>query len=358
MGSIKKLLSKTKLPDRELHHSRTFVDLAENIHIHFREYRFVFNLNEFFEFLQTLKKSESDVINYLSNNTDYKEGVFPTTLMIAGGKNQQLKFIENSPKPNESFYMNHDLNIELQDEFVTDEIHIHYRDFRLAMDRSRFKIFADSVSEANDILKKFENKNIYKRKIHNDRLISDFNKNNKVKDNNIGKLSGTKNIKCNLIKSKLYKNILLEWSPNKNLIDSLIRQIQSNDIIPPIILSKKNKSGFYNIIDGHHRFYANLKLKKRSINSVITELTYEETFHLREAINSLNKFDHSSNYNFYVSDFFKSYIGYKLNKFYRDDFSKKVKKNSTIYRILRSIKYSFFGKERLFKNFFEKHNNS
>ena len=67
MGSIKKLLSKTKLPDRELHHSRTFVDLAENIHIHFREYRFVFNLNEFFEFLQTLKKSESDVINYLSS---------------------------------------------------------------------------------------------------------------------------------------------------------------------------------------------------------------------------------------------------------------------------------------------------
>ena len=39
-------------------------------------------------------------------------------------------------------------------------------------------------------------------------------------------------------------------------------------------------------------------------------------------------------------------------------YGKKVKKNSTIYRILRSIKYSFFGKERLFKNFFEKHNNS
>lgn len=358
MGSIKKLLSKTKLPDRELHHSRTFVDLAENIHIHFREFRFVFNLNEFFEFLQTLKNSETDIINYLYNNSDYKEGEYPTTLMIAGGKDQQLKFIENSPKPNESFYMNHDLNIELQDEFVTDEIHIHYRDFRLAMDRSRFKIFANSISEANDILKKFEDKNTYNRKSHNDRIISNFNKNYKIKDNKIGKLSGTKNINCNLVKSKLYENILLEWSPNKTYIDSISKQILANEIIPPIILSKKNNNGHYNIIDGHHRFYAHLILNKQTINSVITELTYEETFHLREAINSLNKFDHNSNYTYYVSDFFKSYIGYKLNKFYRDDFSKKIKKNNIIYKILRSIKYSILGKERLFKNFFEKHNNS
>ena len=33
MGSVKKILSKTKLLEREKHHSRMFVDLAENIHI-------------------------------------------------------------------------------------------------------------------------------------------------------------------------------------------------------------------------------------------------------------------------------------------------------------------------------------
>ena len=31
MGSIKKVLANADLPDRELHHSRMFVDLAENM---------------------------------------------------------------------------------------------------------------------------------------------------------------------------------------------------------------------------------------------------------------------------------------------------------------------------------------
>ena len=65
MGSIKKMLAEANLPDRELHHSRMFIDLAENIHIHYREYRFIFSLPEFFEFSDILKKSTEDVRNYL-----------------------------------------------------------------------------------------------------------------------------------------------------------------------------------------------------------------------------------------------------------------------------------------------------
>ena len=37
MGSVKKYLYKGELPERESHHSRLFVDLAENIHIHVRQ---------------------------------------------------------------------------------------------------------------------------------------------------------------------------------------------------------------------------------------------------------------------------------------------------------------------------------
>jgi len=48
MGSVKKYLHKGMLPERERHHSRLFVDLAENIHIHHREFRTVFSLNEYF----------------------------------------------------------------------------------------------------------------------------------------------------------------------------------------------------------------------------------------------------------------------------------------------------------------------
>lgn len=39
MGSVKKYLYQINLPEREKHHSRMFIDLTENIHIHQRYYR-------------------------------------------------------------------------------------------------------------------------------------------------------------------------------------------------------------------------------------------------------------------------------------------------------------------------------
>ena len=209
MGSIKKLLSKTKLPPREDHHSRMFIDLAENIHIHHREYRQVFNLNEFFEYTDILKHSELDVRNYLANNINYKEHEYPTTLLIAGGKERQLKFLSNSPLPNKSFYMNDDLTIELQEEFVTDEIHLHYRDLRLAIDRKTFRKFADTVKEARDQLDDYELNHKYVRKSHSDRVIKNFNNQNTNKLNK--SIMGASKIDCNIIKSFHYGDILKEW---------------------------------------------------------------------------------------------------------------------------------------------------
>jgi len=92
MGSVKKNLYKGNLPEREKHHSRLFVDLAENIHIHHREFRTVFSLNEYFEYVDIITKSTYDVRNFLTQNPDYAEGKYPTTLMIAGGKERQLAY--------------------------------------------------------------------------------------------------------------------------------------------------------------------------------------------------------------------------------------------------------------------------
>ena len=355
MGSIKKVLAEKTLPYRERHNSRIFVDLAENIHIHYREYRFVYNLDEFFEFLNVLKESELDIINYLSNNINYKEQYYPTTLMIAGGRPRQLKFIKNSPEPNKSYYMDTNLKVELQEEFVTDEVHIHYRDFRLAMDRERFKIFANCISEANLNLTDFESKNSYVRKTHNDRIIKDFNINNIDSDEAKVPFSGVKKIPLSLIKSNIHNNIINDWSPNPKFINKIKSSIQNNESIPPIILTKKINGNFI-IIDGHHRYYAHFVLDKSHIDSIITDLEYQDTKHLREAIVSLSKFDIHTNFNYFLSDFMKSFLGFKLNKFYKDDYSLKIKKNSYAYRFLRSIKYFIFGKEKIFKNFFEKHN--
>ena len=143
------MLAKVELPSRETHHSRMFIDLAENIHIHHREYRTVFSLDEYFEYVDILNKSTDDVRTFLSNNPHYREREYPTTIMVGGGRAQQLRFLSNSPKPNKSFYYDGEMAVELQDEFVTDEIHIHYRDFRIAMDRSRFAAFAKCINAAS-----------------------------------------------------------------------------------------------------------------------------------------------------------------------------------------------------------------
>lgn len=354
MGSVKKLLSKINLPPRESHNSRMFVDLAENIHIHHREYRQVFNLDEFFEYTEILRKSESDVRQYLTNNPEYEENKYPTTLMIAGGKERQLKFLENSPNPKKSFYMDEDMAIELQEEFVTDEIHIHYRDFRISMDRSRFKLFSNCVSQALKNLEEYEKDNEYNRKSHSDRLINDFNNHNKKLHRNNG-VMGVKLIESKSIKSKFYEDIKRDFKPNKSYINILEKKLKSDKFLTPIILSKK-EDDIYFIIDGHHRFYTYLKNNINLIHAVILNVYHKDTEDLREGINSITNFDLKTNYEYYLSDYLKHYLSYKLNKFYKDDYSRNIKRNTFIYIILRKIKYLIFGKERIFKDFFEKHN--
>ena len=49
MGEIKKVLAHRNMPARELHNSRLFVDLAENVHVLARELRTVFSVDEFLE---------------------------------------------------------------------------------------------------------------------------------------------------------------------------------------------------------------------------------------------------------------------------------------------------------------------
>jgi hypothetical protein len=354
MGSIKKMLAEANLPGRELHHSRMFIDLAENIHIHYREYRFIFSLPEFFEFSDVLQKSTEDVRNYLEQNKDYKEQEYPTTLIVAGGRERQLKYLKNSPKSNESFYLNDKLTIELQEEYVTDEIHIHYRDFRLGIDRERFKILALNFKKALENLESFEKNNKYERKKHSDRAIDNFNDN----DKEIDYFPYVSKVKLELIKSFRNPNFPDKWKGNYNYIENLKKEYERNKNnlnISPIILTKKD-NGIHYIIDGHHRYLLHKKLGIDKINSVITNLSFEQSEKLRIAENNLKLFDNQTNDEFGVSDFYKSFIAYKLNQHYNSHYRKAIFKNTKIYKFLRKIKQLIFGKEYIFKNFFESYN--
>lgn len=148
MGAVKKLLSARELPERELHNSRMFVDLAENVHIHFRELRLLFGIEEFEEFCQILERGAKDVRRYLDRNPDYREQVHSDAVLIGGGARQQMLPLKKSPRPHQSKYFPNRLAIELQEERVIDSIHIHYRDYRLAMNFATFRELALGMSEA------------------------------------------------------------------------------------------------------------------------------------------------------------------------------------------------------------------
>ncbi len=333
MGSVKEELSKTILKDRELHNSRMFIDLAENIHIHHREFRTVFSMNEFLEYCNILEKSKTAVLEYLENNVNYKESKYPTTLFVAGSDDRQIKYLENSPKPNESQYFNNLLTVELQDEFVTDEIHVHYRDLRIVMNRNTFKDFAESVETAKKNLDKFEKNNSYAQKHHKDRIINQedifVNYNN----------ANIRSMNLENIKSYHFANIYDKDRTNRT-IDKLTK-LKNEDFVPIILSTEKN--GEHYIIDGHHRYFAAKKMNHKKINALVLDITFQKSEDIRKAEVLLKDFDYKTNFKYGISDYWALYLSFKTNKFYYRDFDKKILKRSLIFRILRKIKRLIFN---------------
>lgn len=166
MGDIKKILVNIKLPDRELHNSRLFIDLSEQVHIHFRELRTVYSVPEFFEFANIISRSAKDLKRYLLWHPDYEEQQNFENEMIALGAEQQTTPLRKSPKPHKSAYFDGRLQIELQGEEVIDEIHMHYRDYRFVMNQETFRIWVKAMNEALESSNEFLQNNTYKRIEH------------------------------------------------------------------------------------------------------------------------------------------------------------------------------------------------
>jgi hypothetical protein len=171
MGAIKKVLCERELPERELHNSRLFVDLSENVHIHFREIRLMFGVEEFFEFTDVIRESAGEVKKYLKKHPDYKEQEVFDGLLVAGGIKRQTTPLQKSPKPHESKYFPNRLQIELQEEKVIDSIHIHFRDYRLVMNFETFRELTNGMREALDNLEDFLKEHEYNQEEHEFRRV-------------------------------------------------------------------------------------------------------------------------------------------------------------------------------------------
>ena len=106
--------------------------------------------------------------------------------------------------------------------------------------------------------------------------------------------------------------------------------------IAPIILTKKDKDKYF-IIDGHHRYLANLELRKTKINAILTNLTFKDSEKLRLAESNLKQFDIETNNEFGLADFYKSYLGFKLNSYYSSHYSRHLFKNSRFYKFQEKL---------------------
>jgi ParB-like nuclease domain len=337
MGAVKKLLAGKTLKEREKHNSRALVDLCENIHIHYREFRLIFSLDEYFEFVNIVNKSTQDVRNYLYNNPEYKEREYPTTIMIACGKDRQRKFLENSPQPHRSTYHNNHFAIELQEEFVTDEIHVHWRDLRIALNRENFKDVAEAFIEAHQNLTDFERKYAYQRAPHTDRDIIDFNSHKQLDGERV---QGTVLLDLEKIASFWFKDLQSEWKPNRAYIENLKARFASKEPVPPLIVSKPNGDGIHTIVNGHHRYLAAREAGLAQVEVVVLPLGFEETEELRQAESLLKQFDKRTGYEHGLTAFLNDYMAFKFNRFYRNDFQRQLRKihRSPLSKVRRALR--------------------
>ncbi len=320
MGAVKELLVSVDLPNREMHNSRLFSDLCENVHIHYREYRFIFSLSEYFEFIDIIKKGEQDLRNYLSNNPSYGEDEYPSTIMIAGGHERQMKFLQNSPAPNQSAYDNLVFRIELNEEDVTDEIHIHYRDFRIAMSRPCFHTFATATAKAHERLKEVEAQGGYHRKPHLDRRITDdWSQAAKISTSDTN-LVGSELIDVRRIASRHFDD-LMTWQADRASIDRLKKAVSDGGRLAPILVTREEDGVFY-IIDGHHRARALMELGKTEILAIKSDLSWEQSEPLRQVERILKKYDMETNYRYGFSNFMQEFIANKTNSYYKGHYVK------------------------------------
>lgn len=356
MGKIKEDLIRITLPEREPHNGRMFIDLCENVHIHFRELRIVFSLPEFFEFCSILRESEQDLRNYLAQNPDYDEKEYGTTIMVAGGKTRQKAPLRNSPQPHHPHYFANDFAIELQDESVTDEIHVHWRDYRLALNREHFHVIARAFRDAEAKLTEFETKHSYVRDPHKDRRLGPVQAElDKYAGADTG-IRGVEQLPLAKVKSR-YTDIAREWNHRDKPVTTLVENFQKGGGCFPILVSTE-ADGSHIVIDGHHRLCAATIAGRSTIPAVVAPISFAESAPLRKAESLLKAFDKAHGYRFETAGFGREWLVYKMNSFYRGHYARLLRKSrrsplmkrieASVGRALRSVGISRTGLAKVF----------
>lgn len=110
-----------------------------------------------------------------------------------------------------------------------------------------------------------------------------------------------KKISTEEIKSKWYDDIFTEWQPEPDFIAYLIKQVEDGQYMAPIVVVREN--GIYYIVNGHHRYYAQVKAGEKKIKCIQIDGTFEESEPLRKAEVMLKEFDQKTEYKYQFSGY-------------------------------------------------------
>jgi len=152
-----------------------------------------------------------------------------------------------------------------------------------------------------------------------------------------------KYLKISTIYSHWYSNILDEWKPDQEYINYLKKKIQNKEYMVPILVVQEK--GGYIIVNGHHRFYAQLCLENEYIKGFILDGTFKDTEPLREAEVLLKYYDKKTEYKFQFSAYLDRWAATAENKTF-------INKYRPIYRISIYSGFKRFSKHisnKLFK---------
>ena len=131
MGVIKKILYRGKILKSQ-RYNNFFLDMEENIHIHYRDLRIELSRSEFEDFTNTFFKQSMELLSIIQQK-NYQDGKLPNS------NQEDVRIWTESKLKAEVKY--HPQRFSLEE--CTDGYHFHYRNYKLLIDKDDFAKITD-----------------------------------------------------------------------------------------------------------------------------------------------------------------------------------------------------------------------
>ena len=130
MGVIKKMFYRGKMLGKQ-RHCHFFLDMEENIHIHYRDLRIELSRGEFEDICDAFRK-QSQELQAIINEKNYQDGKLPNA------NRDDVRIWTESLLKHDVKY--HPQRLSLEE--CTDGFHFHYRNYKLLFDEAEFRQIA------------------------------------------------------------------------------------------------------------------------------------------------------------------------------------------------------------------------